>query len=489
MKTRRDKILRQPHQNIPQYSLGGILADTAIGAGTGAIGGGGVLSVPGAIVGGVVGLGAGLMTHFREKKEERELNKYNNALAQQSASLALNAGGSMNNFMNPWMAGYGGVVGNGNQVKLRNKEMVLRPNGKAKSTDSMGVKTPLHTPENVFTLEDGTVIISPEHSAAAAKIARKQKPEVTANNKVINDPKATKLAVDTAKRRLNILKQEYAPIIQADAQYRMAMGGTPMGGDQIPEAANGWIQATGKFLKSDAGKQALGSLVSLAPTMYNTARGFGKPEVMNPAMFQNPMAYDALQSLRDRQPNMTPALQATDSAIAAADENLRSTASGRGQYAAGLSAMTNAGMANKANIYAQGSRERNEYLGQYGNMQAMLGQKMADTNLIVDDLNARNRAAQRNFGAAAAGQLSQFAQVQQQMAGQRNRDEQLMRMYGDWMGLFTGKAANKMQVTPPPVGNITMPTFSTNMTNPNSLRPFRGSLPTQPTSLQRDYNN
>jgi hypothetical protein len=103
-------------------------------------------------------------------------------------------------------------------------------------------------------------------------------------------------------------------------------------------------------------------------------------------------------------------------------------------------------MEQKANIYAQGSQERNRYLGEYAGMQGMLGQKMADTNLMVSDLNSRNAAAQRNYNAAAMGQLSQFSQVQQQMANQRRNDTMMLDRFNSFFNSLSGKSgvANTM---------------------------------------------
>lgn len=54
-------------QQLPEEGLGGILAQTAIGAGTGALAGAGVLSPIGAIIGGGIGLIKGIFGHRQEK--------------------------------------------------------------------------------------------------------------------------------------------------------------------------------------------------------------------------------------------------------------------------------------------------------------------------------------------------------------------------------------------------------------------------------------
>lgn len=462
MKTRQDKRLRQPTRyegGIPQYSLGGILANTATGAASGAISGGGLLSLPGALIGGGVGLITGLFSHFgdrkREKAEAREEERQrqiNLGLGKTSGAVQASAGGSFNNFTDMWAAGKGGVVSGGSPVVLRNKEMLIGPDGTTVPTEALGINTPQHTDKGITTLEDGTVIVSPENTGKAKLIAKRQKPEIGKLNKVLENRNSTPLARKSAERRLEALKQEYMPLIIADAQNRIKQGGNIAGGG-IPEAGFGEIiKGVGKFLKSDTGKNVLGGVASVAPLLYNIGKAGQKAEYMNPAAYQNPMAYDALATMRNRQPNVTPALQATDTAMAGAESNLRSTATGRGQYMSGRVALANAGMTNKANIYAQASQEQNRMLGEYGQMQAGLGQKMADTNLIVEDLNARNRAARRNYAASAVGQLGQWAQTQQLMGNQRRRDDMMMEQFKGWLGMM--KSGKQGGVPVPPTSQL-----------------------------------
>lgn len=69
--------------NSQELSLGGILGEVGVGAGSGALGGaafGGIGALPGALIGGGVGLIKGLSGHFREKKENEAMEAL---LAQQ----------------------------------------------------------------------------------------------------------------------------------------------------------------------------------------------------------------------------------------------------------------------------------------------------------------------------------------------------------------------------------------------------------------------
>jgi hypothetical protein len=506
MKTRRDKALVMPSRylgGIPQYGITGIpeagagqiFADTAIGAAGGAIGGGGVLSLPGAIIGGTVGLAEGLFSYFKDKKEERYQARLNQTAGNASGAIQANAGGSTNPYTNMIQMGFGGIIGlnNGNSphqnlVKIRNKEMLLNPKGRAISSEQLGVNSPDHTDKGIVQAPDGTVIVSPENTPAAKRIAARQKPEIDKINKILSDRNSTPLARKTAERRLAVLKEEYLPLIQADAQKRMAMGGSATGqegsqnmqpqqgqpgqqqdNDQIPQAGLGEIVgAAGKFLTSDTGRKVMTGVASLVPTLYNMSRG--KADYMNPAAYQNPLAYSALQDMQARRPNLDPALQSTDQQMAEADQNLRSTATGRGQYMAGKLALTNAGMGQKANIYAGGQEQWMNSLAQLGSMKANLGSGMSQTNLMVSDLNARNQAAARNYQAAGMGQLSQFAQVQQQMYNQQQRDQQLMGSYRSWMGMFD-PSYNFPKGTASGTQGIMNPTYPN--LNTTTLRPMR----------------
>jgi hypothetical protein len=210
-------------------------------------------------------------------------------------------------------------------------------------------------------------------------------------------------------------------------------------------------------------------------------------EKLDPAAFQNPLAYQALDSMKGRRPILDPALQAADTAVAVGEQNLRGVATGRGQYMSGRTALGNAAMGAKANIYAQGSQEYNKYLGELGQMQAGIGQKMADTNLIVSDLNSRNEAARRNYGAAAAGQLSQWSQVQQQMANQKSRDAMLMEQMKGFMDLFGVKSKSSTGGITREQGFTTPVNKSLSTSNPFVLQPYGGTVPTETFPTYDDY--
>ena len=454
MKTRQDKLRKPRSQKeaLPQASVGGILASTAAGAGMGAIGGGGALSLPGALIGGGVGLVTGLFDHFKEKKQEKYEAKTNAALGQQSAAVSLSAGGSTNNYTDMWQAAFGGIVPGGTpSVELEKNEVTMGPDGTMKQFN-----LPSHPNASRVPLEAGTVVFSDNprlrmpDGRLPAEAANDLKKSKNASQKVLDNKNASPLARKSAERNIYNIDRQLGKILGFQVEKTQQLGG-----NNTTNADGTQVTLWGDVIKGVA---------TLAPVAYNALQGMRNTEYLNPAAFQNPMAYNALDTMRNRTPNLQPALQSTDEAMAAANANLRSTASGRGQYAAGATAMANAGMKQKAGIYAQGQQMQNQYLGEYGQMQANLGQQMADKNLVVSDLNARNEAAGRQYGAAAAGQLSQWSQVQQQMQGQKANDAMIMPKLMEYFDMWSSKMRTPGSGPQGPqsvyTGNLRMPSFS-----------------------------
>ena len=68
----------------------------------------------------------------------------------------------------------------------------------------------------------------------------------------------------------------------------------------------------------------------------------------------------------------------------------------------------------------------NNYVGEYANTLNNLGQQYSSARTYANDINARNRAANRNAKSTAMTQLGQFAQNKQLMRNQANRDNGLL---------------------------------------------------------------
>jgi hypothetical protein len=344
--------------------------------------------------------------------------------------MQANPGGSINNYTNPYTAAMGGVVPGGKVVSLERNEVTLGPDGTMKkwSLPPHPNKSRIPLSPNTLVFSDDDRFIMPEGKTPAQAAAPLQK--------VVNDRNATTLARRSAERRLgNIYSFQTQRRAELEASGKFQQTYT----DNIPEAAGGtnW----GKTFDT-IGKVA-NVVQTVAPIVQNAVNSNKSLEVLDPASFQNPLAYAALDTYKNMRSDVNPALQATDAMSAAADQNLRSTATGRGQYMSGRIGLANAGMTAKAGIYSQAQRERNGYLGQYANAAGQYGQKMADTNLMISDLNARNAAAQRQYGSAAASQLSQWAQIQQQMRNQKATDEMIASRYSSYSNMLGVYNTNK----------------------------------------------
>ena len=151
--------------DVEEKSLGGILTSTAAGAGMGALSTspGGPTALVGGIVGGVIGLGTGLVGHFRERKMEKEA-AYQERLRVDMEKDKLTA---RNKFFASQMQDrspnmsfaptfpMGGYVG-GPNVELEKEEVFQEPSG-----DMGKVNAPLHNQGGVeINLPNGTRIFS-----------------------------------------------------------------------------------------------------------------------------------------------------------------------------------------------------------------------------------------------------------------------------------------------------------------------------------------
>lgn len=471
--------------NIYNYSLGGIVGGAASGASTGVMLGSvlpGIGNVIGGAIGGGIGLVKGMFDHFKEKKAERQaaaaLNLQRLESSQNSAAVSLNAGGSFNNFRDPWVAANGGVVPGGQVSELAGEEVSMGPDQSLKKWD-----LPKHPNNSRIPLEEGSVVFPekldvPANStlrkygktfAEAANSIRKQKDIM---QKRLDSKSTTPIARRTAERNIYNLDRQLGSLTGALMSEHQRLGiQQPTASDGTPQAdwgtiikgAGKVIKGASKFLASDTGMNLAGTVGSLAPTLLNLKRGNEKAEVLNPANFQNPMAYDALQSMSGRQVDVNPIISGIDESAAIASSNLRNSGMGAGAYRAGISGVQNASMKAKSAMYSQADIQNNAYRGELGQMQAGLGQRMADTNLMVSDLNARNEAASRNYGAAAAGQLSQFAQTQLQMHNQQNRDKMLMEQMNGLFNNFKSMGSDRRSISTPSksfTGNLQIPSFN-----------------------------
>lgn len=171
--------------------------------------------------------------------------------------------------------------------------------------------------------------------------------------------------------------------------------------------------------------------LSLAPTVYNTLQSLRGPE--EEPLVLNPYAGAVRSTMARRRMNIEPARLANSRSRAISNYNLANINANTG---ANLAARTQAAVdeyASNANMYATKQNADNAYLGEYANTLNNLGQQFVQSENIYNDLNARNRAAARNFGATATSQLGKWSQVNKLMQNQYNRDQMTLPFLADFL--------------------------------------------------------
>lgn len=171
--------------------------------------------------------------------------------------------------------------------------------------------------------------------------------------------------------------------------------------------------------------------LSLAPTVYNTLQSLRNPEYEQTVL--NPYTGAITNTMARRRMNIEPARLANSRSRAISNYNLANINANTG---ANLAARTQAAVdeyAANANMYATKQNADNAYLGEYANTLNNLGQQFVQSENMYNDLNARNRAAARNFGATATSQLGKWSQVNRQMQNQYNRDQMTLPFLADFL--------------------------------------------------------
>lgn len=171
--------------------------------------------------------------------------------------------------------------------------------------------------------------------------------------------------------------------------------------------------------------------LSLAPTVYNTLQSLKGPE--EEPLVLNPYTGAIRSTMARRRMNIEPARLANSRSRAISNYNLANINANTG---ANLAARTQAAVdeyASNANMYATKQNADNAYLGEYANTLNNLGQQFVQSENMYNYLNARNRAAARNFGATATSQLGKWSQVNKLMQNQYNRDQMTLPFLADFL--------------------------------------------------------
>lgn len=167
-----------------------------------------------------------------------------------------------------------------------------------------------------------------------------------------------------------------------------------------------------------------GSLSGLSPILYNWIQSRRRPEVEDQVI--NPYSGAINRAMASRKLNIEPTLAANRRSRAIARNNMARLNPNTGMNLAYGNQLATGEYAQNTSVYANRDNANNQYLGEYANMMNNLGQQYVQNTVLTNDLNARNRAAARNFGATAAGQLGQWSQTKEKMRNQARRDRQIL---------------------------------------------------------------
>jgi hypothetical protein len=171
-------------------------------------------------------------------------------------------------------------------------------------------------------------------------------------------------------------------------------------------------------------KPSFDSLSGLSPVLYNWVQSRRKPEVEDQVL--NPYSGAINRAMASRRINIEPTLAANRRSRAIARNNMARLNPNTGMNLAYGNQLATGEYAQNASVYANRDNANNQYLGEYANMMNNLGQQYVQNTVLTNDLNARNRAAARNFGATAASQLGQWSQTKEKMRNQARRDRQIL---------------------------------------------------------------
>lgn len=171
--------------------------------------------------------------------------------------------------------------------------------------------------------------------------------------------------------------------------------------------------------------------LSLAPTVYNTLQSLRGPE--EEPLVLNPYAGAVRSTMARRRMNIEPARLANSRSRAISNYNLANINANTGSNLAARTQAAADEYASNANMYATKQNADNAYLGEYANTLNNLGQQFVQSENMYNDLNARNRAAARNFGATATSQPGKWSQVNRQMQNQYNRDQMTLPFLADFL--------------------------------------------------------
>lgn len=185
------------------------------------------------------------------------------------------------------------------------------------------------------------------------------------------------------------------------------------------------------------------SLLDLAPTIYNTIQGIRGPETESNVT--NPYASTVNRTMARRRMNINPSIEANRRSRAIANYNASNINANTGSNLAFRTQAATLEYTNNADMYATKQNADNAYLGEYANTLNNLGQQWVQGQVLTNDLNAKNRAASRNYTGTAMSQLGQWSQVRRQEANQYNKDQMVLPFLADFLSQgYTSDMVNSL---------------------------------------------
>lgn len=181
---------------------------------------------------------------------------------------------------------------------------------------------------------------------------------------------------------------------------------------------------------------------SLAPALANLG---AKPETFESV--HNPYASQIMSTMSGRRFNTAPAERAIRENRSISNYNASKYNPTTGANMAYR--LQSAAGANKAisDLYSQKSNIDNQYRADYASTLNNLGQQHVSARNLAIDQNARSRAAARNANRAGLSQIGDFAQNQQLMRNQKQRDRATLDAYAPFLESIykSGDYANLMK--------------------------------------------
>lgn len=313
-------------------------------------------------------------------------------------------------------------TGDTNISKVFNRSTSMNPLSIGSPTTGAWFSYPTQTVDAITYANDEPIYVDiplrPIENASNKQVTKTPSTTGSVTTKQTTKPNITK----TTTQRLS---EPTIPLVNTSMTIDWDDVVTPV---NIPASAD---EATKKRALSKPKNGYSPDWLSLAPTVYNALQSLRGPE--EEPLVLNPYAGAVRSTMARRRMNIEPARLANSRSRAISNYNLANINANTG---ANLAARTQAAVdeyASNANMYATKQNADNAYLGEYANTLNNLGQQFVQSENMYNDLNARNRAAARNFGATATSQLGKWSQVNRLMQNQYNRDQMTLPFLADFL--------------------------------------------------------